>query len=49
MKKIREENTVYYHDEETGRVVVKTEEKTLISSKDGEEVWNSTSRTVPLV
>ena len=49
MKKIREERTEYYHDEETGRVLVKTEEKVLITEKNGEQVWNTTSRTVPII
>ena len=49
MKKIREELTEYYHDEESGRVLVKTEEKRLISEKNGEERWETTYITVPLV
>lgn len=49
MKKIREERTEYYHDEETGRVLVKIEEKRLISEKNGEERWETTNSTVPIV
>ena len=49
MKKIREEHIEYYHDEESGRVLVKTEEKVLIPQKNGEERWNTTSRTVPII
>lgn len=49
MKKIREEHTEYYHDEETGRVLVKIEEKVLITEKDGKQEWNITSRTVPII
>lgn len=49
MKKIREEITVYWHDEENNRVVVKIEEKQLIREVDGKEVWDTELRTIPLV
>ena len=49
MKKMREETTEYWHDEETGRVVVKTEEKFLVTEKGGEERWVTYSKTLPLV
>lgn len=48
MKKIREEVTEYYQTE-TGRVVVKTEEKFLVSEKDGKERWVSYNKSIPVV
>lgn len=50
MKKIREEVTEYWHDEESGAVIVKTEERFLVSKKDGEEErWVSYNKSIPLV
>ena len=49
MKKIREETTEYLLDEESGRVIVKTEEKFLVTEKDGQERWVTYSKTIPLV
>lgn len=49
MKKIREEVTEYWHDEESGAVIVKTEEKFLVSEKDGEERWVSYNKSIPVV
>ena len=48
MKKIREEVTEYWQTE-TGGVIVKTEEKFLVSEKNDEERWVSHSKTVPIV
>lgn len=49
MKKIREEVTEYWQTE-TGRVIVKIEEKFLASEKDGEEErWVSYNKSIPLV
>lgn len=48
MKKIREEVTEYWQTE-TGGVIVKTEEKFLVSEKNDEERWVSRSKTVPIV
>lgn len=49
MKKIREEVTEYWHDEESGAVLVKVEEKRLISDKDGEERWETQYKSIPIV
>lgn len=49
MKKIREEITEYWHDEESGRVIVKIEEKRLISEKNGEELWDIQNKSIPLI
>lgn len=49
MKKIRVEVTEYWQDEETNRVIVKTEEKSLIREKDGKEVWDTHLRSIPLL
>ena len=50
MKKIREEKTEYWHDEENGGVIVKTEIRFLIKVDDeGEEVWKAQNTTVPLI
>ena len=49
MKKIREEVTEYWHDEESGAVIVKTEEKFLVTEKDGDERWVTYSKTIPLM
>jgi len=49
MKKIREELIEYYHDEESGRIIVKTEEKRLISDKNGEDRWETSNSTVPII
>lgn len=49
MKKIREEVTEYWQTE-TGSVIVKTEERFLVSKKDGEEErWVSYNKSIPLV
>lgn len=48
MKKIREEVTEYWQTE-TGGVIVKTEEKFLVSEKDGEERWVSYNKSIPVV
>lgn len=48
MKKIREEHTEYYQREDGG-VIVKTEERFLVTDKDGEERWVTYSKTIPLV
>lgn len=48
MKKIREEVTEYYQTE-TGGVIVKTEEKFLVSEKNGKERWVSYNKSVPVV
>ena len=49
MKKIREEVTEYWQTE-TGGVIVKTEERFLVSKKDGEEErWVSYNKSIPLV
>jgi hypothetical protein len=49
VKKIREEIAEYWHDEESGRVVVKTEEKFLVSDDAGKERWVSYNKSIPVV
>jgi hypothetical protein len=49
MKKVREEITEYWHDEESGRVIVKIEERRLISVKDGEERWETQYKSIPII
>jgi hypothetical protein len=50
MKKIREEIVEYWHDEEKGGVIVKTETRFLVCVDDeGEEVWKTQNTTVPLI
>lgn len=48
MKKIREESTEYFQRDDGG-ILVKTEEKFLVSEKDGEERWVSYNKSIPLV
>lgn len=49
MKKIRSETTEYWHDAETGKVTVKVIEEYLVSEEDGEERWQTTHRSIPVV
>ena len=48
MKKIREETTEYYQRDDGG-IIVKTEERFLVTEKDGEECWVTYSKSIPLV
>lgn len=50
MKKIREETTEYWHDEENGGVIVKTEIRFLVRiNEQGEEVWKIQNTSIPLI
>ena len=47
-KLIREETTRYYRREDGG-IIMKIEEKSFLEMKQGEEVWQVTSTTIPLI
>jgi hypothetical protein len=49
MKKIREEIIEYWYDEQTGKVVKKIQENRLLSEDNGEEQWQKTSISVPII
>ena len=49
MKKIREEIIEYWYDRHTGKVVKKIQENRLLSENNGEEQWQKTSISVPIV
>ena len=49
MKKIREEIIEYWYDEQSGKVVKKIQENRLLSEDNGEEQWQKTSISVPIV
>jgi hypothetical protein len=50
MKKIREEIIEYWHDEESGRVIVKAQDKFLVrTDENGKEQWKTHDKTIPLI
>ena len=49
MKKIREEIIEYWYDEQSGKVVKKIQENRILSEDNGEEQWQKTSISVPIV
>ena len=48
LKLIREETKRYYRLEDGG-IIMKIEEKSFQEVRDGEEIWNTTSTTIPLI
>jgi hypothetical protein len=45
---LREETRSYYHRLDGG-IILKIEEKTFIGMRDGEEIWETKVKTIPLI
>jgi|LakMenEpi03Aug12_release.lakeMendotaPanAssembly.Ray.scaffolds.fasta_scaffold4310153_1 hypothetical protein len=45
---IRIEERRYYHRQDGG-IIMKIEEKTFVGMRDGEEIWETKTTTIPLI
>lgn len=45
---IREETRSYYHRQDGG-IIMKIEEKSFIGMREGKEIWDTKSSTIPLI